>query len=106
MVGSRGIGTISSLVAFDDETGKVFLIAVQYFIASIWHPFAVVLVSARFSSALQPAIDNVIESESMATARILTFMPYPEPIASDFPEPRCPIGAKISGSPERVSFAP
>jgi hypothetical protein len=46
MVGSPGIGTISSLVTFDDETPKVFLIAVQYFIASIWHPFAAVLVSA------------------------------------------------------------
>jgi hypothetical protein len=46
MVGSPRIGTMSSLVTFDDETLKVFLIAVQYFIASIWHPFAAVLVSA------------------------------------------------------------
>jgi hypothetical protein len=76
MVGSPGIGTISSLVTFDDETLKVFLIAVQYLIASIWHPFAAVLVSAWFSWALHPANDNVIDSESMATARILTFMPY------------------------------
>ncbi len=46
MVGSPGIGTISSLVTSADERGNVFLIAVQYFIASIWHPFAVVLLSA------------------------------------------------------------
>ena len=46
MRGSPRIGTISSLVTFDDEMLKVFLIAVQYFIASIWHPFAAVLVSA------------------------------------------------------------
>jgi hypothetical protein len=46
MVGSRGIGTISSLVTFADETLNVFLIAVQILIASIAHPFAAVLVSA------------------------------------------------------------
>lgn len=46
MVGSPGIGTISSLVTSVDETLKVFLIAVQILIASIWHSFAAALVSA------------------------------------------------------------
>jgi hypothetical protein len=46
MVGSPGIGTMSSRVTLGDETGNVFLIAVQILIASIWHPFAAALVSA------------------------------------------------------------
>jgi hypothetical protein len=46
MFGSPRIGTISSLVTSADEPLNVFLIARQILIASIWHPFAAVLVSA------------------------------------------------------------
>jgi hypothetical protein len=76
MRGSPRIGTISSLVRSADERGNVFLIARQILMASIWHPFAAVLVSAWFSWALHPANDKVIDSESVATARNLTFMAF------------------------------
>jgi hypothetical protein len=49
MFGSPGgilIGTISSLVTSAAEPMDVFLISRQILIASIWHPFGAVLVSA------------------------------------------------------------